>query len=286
METTPDPRTGVVIATRNRAGLLRDTLARLLALPERPRVVAVDNGSADDTRDVARTTGAGLIALPDNRGAAARNVGVARLDRPYVALADEDSWYEPGSVNHAADLFDKHPKLGLIAARVLVGPECALDPTCAAMALSPLPRRPGLPGPAVLGFLACGALVRRAVFLSVGGFADRFGIGGEEALLAVDLAAAGWERAYVKDVVAHHHHPPPQPDPGPRRRVVARNDLWFAWMRRRMPGVFWRTARLVARAADPAGRAGVADAFRGLPAVLRLRRPVPPALDRQLRLVD
>jgi hypothetical protein len=29
--------------------------------------------------------------------------------------------------------------------------------------------------------------------------------GGEEELLASDLARRGWHRAYVRDIVAHHH---------------------------------------------------------------------------------
>jgi GT2 family glycosyltransferase len=283
-----DSRIAVVIATRNRAALLGGTLARLTALPERPRVIVVDNGSTDGTAAIARAAGpqVKLISLPHNRGAAARNLGVAAAGGTYVAFADDDSWYEPGSLAHAADLLDAHPRLGLIAARVLVGPERELDPTCRAMARSPLPRPPGDPGPAVLGFLACGAAVRRTAFTAVGGFSERIGIGGEEHLLAVDLAAAGWHLAYAESVVAHHH-PPPRLDPHSRRRAVVCSDLWTAWLRRRPCGAFRRTARLVRGSLfDAAGRAGLADAVRGIHGVLHERRPVPPALERQLRLID
>src|SRR3712207_8738424 len=40
-----------------------------------------------------------------------------------------------------------------------------LDPTCVAMARSPLDVGTSLPGPAVLGFVACGAVVRRDAYL-------------------------------------------------------------------------------------------------------------------------
>ncbi len=284
--TAPDPRVGVVIATRDRADLLRGTLARLLALPERPRVLVLDNGSTDGTPEVARVSGVELVALGENRGAAARNLGVRLTDAPYVAFADDDSWYVPGSLALAANLFDSIPHLALIAARVLVGPSEELDPTCDAMAASPLPAVLGLPGPAVLGFLACGAVVRRSAFLTVGGFSEQFGVGGEEELLALDLAAAGWGLAYVERVTAHHH-PPPRADHASRRRVIIRNALWSAWMRRRAAGVLRRTARLVGSSVrDPTGRAGVLDAVRGLPGVLRDRRPVPPRLESLLRLID
>jgi hypothetical protein len=40
------------------------------------------------------------------------------------------------------------------------------------MAASPLPCFPGAPGPSVLGFLACSAVLRRRAFCDVGGFIE------------------------------------------------------------------------------------------------------------------
>ncbi len=57
----------------------------------------------------------------------------------------------------------------------------------------------------MLGFLACSAVLRRRAFCEVGGFSRLLFFVGEERLLCYDLAAAGWERAYLHDVVAHHH---------------------------------------------------------------------------------
>ena len=285
---TPDPRVAVVIATRNRADLLPRTLDRHRELPERPRVVVVDNASDDGTPAALRSgyPDVEVLALSRNRGAAGRNVGVRHVRIPFVAFSDDDSWWAPGALSRAADLFDTRPRLALVAARILVGPEQKLDPTCGVMAVSPVPAEPGLPGPAVLGFLACGAVVRREAFLEVGGFSERFGVGGEEELLAIDLAARGWELAYVEDVIAHHH-PPPRPDNAARRRVVLRNGLWCAWMRRRFRGALRRTVQLLrAGLHDPAGRAGFLDALAGLPAVLRERRPVPARLESALRRID
>lgn len=52
------------------------------------------------------------------------------------------------------------------------------------MAVSPLPAEAGLPGRPVLGFLACGAVVRKTAYLEVGGFSDFLFFIGEEGLLA------------------------------------------------------------------------------------------------------
>jgi N-acetylglucosaminyl-diphospho-decaprenol L-rhamnosyltransferase len=166
---------------------------------------------------------------------------------------------------------------------VLVGPDRRRDPVCDEMAHSPLGRAADLPGPSVLGFIACGAVVRRSAFLEVGGFHTRLGVGGEEELLAVDLAARGWGLAYVEEVVAYHH-PSPSRDPSARRRVQVRNALWSAWLRRPLGGAARQTVHLAARAMrQPGAWSGILLALLGLPWVLRERHPVHPELEAALR---
>jgi GT2 family glycosyltransferase len=285
---TRDGRIAVVIITRDRRDELLRTLDILAALPERPVVVVVDNGSGDGTPAAVREAhpAVEVIARITDAGAAARTVGVRIVDSPYVAFCDDDSWWAPGSLTRAADLLDADPRLGLVAARVLVGPDEHLEPACAAMAASPLAPEPGLPGPRVLGFVACGAVVRRSAYLAVGGFAPHHGVGGEEALLATDLAAAGWRLTYVDELVAYHH-PSGVRDRTRRRAITVRNDLWFAWQRRPLAHAVRHTVRAAAAARrDPAARAGVTAALRGLPRALRGRRPVGDALARELALLD
>ena len=279
-----DTGTTVVIATRNRRDVLLRTLDHLERLPERPPIGVAHNGSADGTAAAVRLghPGIRLIELGRNARVGARNAGIAATTTPYVAFCDDDSWWAPGALSRAERLFEAHPRLALIAAKVLVGADERLDPTCAAMARSELPGE-DLPGPAVLGFIACGAVVRRSPFLEVGGFEERFGIGGEEELLALELAQAGHQLAYVEDVVAHHH-PAAGRDRSERRRVELRNGIWAAWLRRRPVSALIRTARLLARSAgDPRAGLGAIDALRGAGWVARNRRPVPVELDRSLR---
>jgi GT2 family glycosyltransferase len=277
----------VVVATRNRATEALGTLTRLAFLEGRPAVVLVDNGSIDGTpaRVRAHHPEVDVVELGRNLGGAARTVGARRVRAPYVAFSDDDSWWAPDALRRAADLLDRHPRLAVLAARVLVGPDRRLDPVCAAMAGSPLPPADDLPGPPVLGFVACGAVVRRAAFLQAGGFDRRLGIGGEEELLAVDLAAGGWGLAYVDEVVAYHD-PSPSRDPHLRRRVQVRNALWSAWLRRPLPAAARRTVCLAWPAlCQPGSRSGVGEAVLGLPWVVRERRPVQPELETALRAV-
>jgi GT2 family glycosyltransferase len=279
-------RLGVVVVTRNRLGSLRRTLDHLAGLAERPQIVVVDNASTDGTAGVLAREhpGVKVITLDRNRGATARTIGAAALDGPYVAFSDDDSWWAPGALARAADVLDDHPQVGLVAARVLVGEDERDDPTCAAMAHSPLDAG-DLPGRPVLGFIACGAVARRDALLAVGGFHRRWEIQGEEGLLAVDLARSGWLCLYVPEVVAHHH-PSVARDSSRRDVLEVRNSLWFAWLRRPRRAVASITLRAAARSlTDGSARRGLLEAVRGVRWVLRERRVVPAEIERRLRAV-
>ncbi|MBZ4318300.1 glycosyltransferase family 2 protein [Streptomyces huiliensis] len=280
-------RVGIVIITRDRRDLLLRTLRHLTELPEHPPIVIVDNGSHDGTPAAVREQHphVRLLETGRNLGAVGRNVGAAALDTPYVAFADDDSWWEPGSLAAAADLFDAHARLALIAATTRVGAEGRPDPINRVLAASPLGRAPDLPGPSVLGFLACSAVVRREPFLEAGGFDPLLHFGGEETLLALELARRGWGLVHCPALVARHH-----PDPAPRTGRPARarrNELLTAWLVRPLPYALSRTWSLVCDCpGDREARRALAEVLRRLPAALARRRPLPPAVERSARLVD
>lgn len=159
---------GAVVLTYNRRVEVARTIERLLALPEQPRIFVADNNSSDGTQmELQRFPTVARVRLPTNIGAAARNAGVKLCDRPYIALCDDDTWWEPGSLRRAADLLEAYPRLAIVTGKVLVGADERLDPTCALMARSPLRPRSPLPGPALLGFLAGASMVRRSASIRV-----------------------------------------------------------------------------------------------------------------------
>jgi N-acetylglucosaminyl-diphospho-decaprenol L-rhamnosyltransferase len=288
---TPDPRTTIVVASRNRRELLLRTAARHLALRERPRVLVVDNASTDG---MAAELGEAypditVLRLERNAGAAGRNHGVRASDTPYVALTDDDAWWEPGALRRAADLLDRHPRLALIQAQILVGPEERIDPVCVEMAASPVAPADGQPGSPLVSFVACAVVIRREAFLAIGGFKERLEVGGEEELAGWDLVAAGWQLSYMPEVVAHHHPPPPTSGQrAGRREVQVRNALWTAWLRRPLDVAVIETARSLRRL--PHDRSVVARGFgravTGLPWILCERRVNPPHVEAMLRMLD
>jgi GT2 family glycosyltransferase len=281
----PDLRTSVVVITHDRREELDLALTRLTSLPERPHVVVVDNGSRDGTVDAvcARHRQVEVIALDRDRGASARNVALRALDAPYAALCDDDSWWAPGALAEAARLFEHADRLAVLNARILVGPEDRLDPVCELMARSPLGTEPGLPGPSLLGFVACGAVVRRRAFRAVGGFDDVVRFPGEEERVALDLASLGWVIAYVDSLTVHHHPSPQRHSPAEREAAVVRAKLLTALMRRPWPVV----ARTLAQAwrGGRSGRAGIGTALPDLAAAGRQRRLLPGPVEAKVQLL-
>ncbi|MGY1916607.1 glycosyltransferase family 2 protein [Blastococcus sp. SYSU DS0973] len=277
---SPAPDVTVVVASRNR----RDDLLATLPRHEAP-VLLVDNASTDDTVASVRVAHPEVTVLPldTNEGAHGRTLGAAQAGTPFLAFADDDSWWAPGDLARAVEIMRAHPRLALINARILVGPEERLDPVCAEMADSPLGTPADLPGPALLGFVACAALVRTEAFEAVGGFDPVVRFPGEEERVALDLAAAGWGLAYVDQVTVHHHPSTRREAPGRRQAGIWRSRLLTALMR--LPaGDVARTVGRAVRAGRP-GVEGVLRALPDIPAALHRRRPLPDRVRSGLRLL-
>jgi GT2 family glycosyltransferase len=285
---TSDPRVAVVVITHQRRDELVLALTRLGSLPERPRVVVVDNGSTDGTADAVRKgfPEVELIASRENLGAAGRNLGVARLDTPYVAFCDDDTWWEPGSLRAAADVLDAHPRLAVVTARIVVEPAGVEDLIVQELRESPVRGADWLPGPALGSFLAGASVLRREAFLEVGGFSERLWLGGEEELMAGDLAATGWELCYISHLTVHHQASRAR-DPHRRRRDGIRNTLWTTWLRRPLRPALRRTVHLLRTVPrDRVTARGVLEAVRGIPWVLRERRVLPPHAEARFAALE
>lgn len=283
-----DDRTTVVVITRNRRTELLHTLDRLAELPERPPVIVADNGSTDGTAEAVSHLHPRIRLLRPGRnlGAVGRNLAVREVRTPYIAFCDDDTWWEPGSLETAADTLDRHPGLASVTGRVLVQPAGTEDPIVEELRSSPVPGPPWLPGPALGSFVAAATCMRVDAFRSVGGFSPRLWLDGEEELLATDLAVRGWWLAYVPEMTVHHA-PSRARDSTARRVRGLRNTLWFTWLRRPLSTATRRTLFLVRTVPrdGPSLRAFL-QAAAGLPWVLANRDVVPADVEHRLRLLD
>jgi hypothetical protein len=159
------------------------------------------------------------------------------------------------------------------------------------MAQSPLASTTeDLPGPRVIGLPAMATMVRCKPFLDVRGFHPKFGIGGEERLLVLDLRAAGWYVCFVAEVVVHHRPLGDGRDHDGRRRTIVRNDLWTAWLRYPWPAAVLATARILRSTVQQHGVstawAACLQAVRGWHWALRERTPLPAEIFAELKTVE
>jgi GT2 family glycosyltransferase len=249
-------------------------------------VVVVDNGSTDGTpRQIAeRFPYVTLVIAQTNLGAAGRNLGVAGVSTEYVAFCDDDTWWHAGSLQRAVQLLDATPRAGVLNARVLVNEAGETDDTCQLMARSPLDTS-GLPGPSLIGYMAGACVFRTSLYRQIGGYEPRLFIGGEEELASLDVLASGFAIVYAEELILHHH-PSPLRDSSLRRRMLARNAAWVAWLR--LP---WREAWIATRVAiNVLRREGKFrhDAFALLTAIpwaLARRRVIPNDVERMREAV-
>lgn len=276
----------IAIATYNRAPVLEQTLAALCDLPEKPRIVVVDNASADDTERVCKQFGARvlLLKLRRNIGAAARTIGAREAGTPFVAFCDDDCVWLAGSLALAVERFNAHPDVAVLNGRVLVGNTGRTDPACQAMHAVHDCEAPGSP---IAFFMAGASIARTDAFLRAGGYHARYFIGAEESLLSLDLAAQGWRLCYCDDLLIRHTPSAMNRDAATRRRLVLRNRLWTVLLRCSLPtalGALARHARIARR--DPIARRALTEAIAALPWIVRERRTIPKHLEQRIRALD
>jgi GT2 family glycosyltransferase len=278
----------IVMATYNRAARACATVERLLTLPEEWPIIVVDDASTDDTTERLRQHFGDrieIVTLGRNLGGAARNVGVRMAATELVAFADDDSWWAPGSLSAAARVFAKHPRVGLIAASVIVEPGGRPDPIVADFHDSPLPSTPA--GKCVLGFLACGSVVRRSAFLMADGFHPLLHVGGEEELLAIDMVSRGWLLVHSPAVIAHHEPAPEETDRPDRRARMMRNRALISVMRRPHRRTAARVLRMASSAlVDGRARQTLLETFAAFPTAIGNRRRVDAVVEAQLSLLE
>lgn len=286
-DSTPSPIT-VGIVTRDRPESLARCLASLATLGERlvETIVVDDAGSVSlDAAIAAAPPRVRLIRQEGDRGyIAARNTIMRDARTETVLLMDDDAALLPeGNLEAALRLFESHPRIGAVA--------CAMaeaDGSAWHASMQPAPVDYTCYITAYIGFAH---LVRRSVFLGLGGYRESFHFYGEEKDLCLRMLDAGFDVVYMPQTRVVH-----TPDPSGRNRAryvryAIRNDCLFALYNEPWPmaivSVPIRMTRYFAMIRgidDPGGfRWIVGELLREFPRVRTDRRPVSWATVRQWR---
>ncbi len=161
----------VVIPVHDRARLLERAVGCVRAQTARPaEIVVVDDGSSDNSAEVASALGCVVVRHERNQGAAAaRNTGIARASNDWIALLDSDDEWRP---HHLATVWAARGQHQLVSSSALL-----LDPDGRPRQVIGPPFWHGriLTGPADLLYpenpvVASGALVKRTTVEAVGGY--------------------------------------------------------------------------------------------------------------------
>src|ERR1700712_1523234 len=153
-----------VIVNYNRKNELLTTIEKTKELisndPAQYEIVVVDNASADGSAAAVKATFPDVILIenPVNTGAPAWNLGFAKAKGDYFIIIDDDSHVESG-LEEAIAYLDRNTNVGILALNVVSGPYTS-------------DMWQWKDEQEIVGFIGCGAVLRRETYNKIGGYAD------------------------------------------------------------------------------------------------------------------
>jgi GT2 family glycosyltransferase len=155
-------------------------------------LVIVDNGSTDGSAAAVAKAfpDVVLIAKNDNIGAPAWNEGFEKANGDYFIILDDDSHIESG-LEEALHYMQARPKIGVLALNILTGPY-----TSAGWNMQE--------GKNIIGFIGCGAILRRETYEKIGGYADWIFLYVNEWELGLRCTNAGYDVQYFDGCKVTH----------------------------------------------------------------------------------
>lgn len=222
------PRISVVIPSFNYGRFLGEAIESALSQTLSPvEIIVVDDGSTDDSRDVAKRYPVRLIEQENAGVSAARNRGAGEAKGDYLVFLDADDVLEPTYLARCWDaLRTASPDVAYAYTQMRHFGDCSEIYESA-----PFSKQRVLDG----NLVNVSALVRRAAFEKVGGFDEDARLGLEDADLWVRLLERGHTGIFVEEPLLRY-----------RRHGQSRNRLSAAevealtWRRRlAYPRLYW-----------------------------------------------
>jgi GT2 family glycosyltransferase len=230
------PRLTIGITTKNRQEALSACLASLEVLRGlAPEILVYDDGS-DPPADTALPAGvAPAILLRDDAGPGyivGRNRLVRAASAPSVLLLDDDTKvFSRESVEQALEVLESDPRVAAVA---FAQAEPDGSPWPARMQPSPVAYACIVPS-----FIGFAHLLRRDVFLVLGGYREDFVYYGEEKDFCLRLLDGGYRTVYLPDATIGHIPAATGRSQTRYLRFVVRNDCLNALYNDPFPRVLW-----------------------------------------------
>ena len=175
-------------------------------------IIVVDDGSTDQTADIAAKLGATVIRQPHAGISAARNAGIRAAQQEWIALLDADDLWVPEKIECQWTAIRQHPDVGLVTCalmqwrhgsvneRKLIDDQCDSPPAVGEITYVARPERAFLMNG--MNYNSPTMLIRRDIMVAVGLFDERIHfVEGVECYLRViaQCSIAVVERPLVKE---------------------------------------------------------------------------------------
>ena len=109
----------VIIPVRNGSNYLKEALESIAAQGLDTETIVVDDGSVDNTAEIAAVFGARVLRHPESRGqVVAKNTGLAAATGDCVLFLDHDDRIREGALRTMGEALQAHPEAAAVQAKV------------------------------------------------------------------------------------------------------------------------------------------------------------------------
>jgi GT2 family glycosyltransferase len=197
------PRISVIVCSQNGGATIRESLEGCAALDYPDfELIVVDDGSTDNTAEIAHAFAARVVSTDNHGLGAARNRGLAEASGEIVTYLDDDASPDPHWLRYLAAAFMATPHAAVGGPNV---------PPAGGFLRDCIARGPGGPIHVLVSdreaehIPGCNMAFRRKVLEQIGGFDEQFLVAGDDVDICWRLASAGWTLGFAPAAMVWHH---------------------------------------------------------------------------------